>query len=132
MIGWAASVGSTSARAHQHAMNVTLTQGLGGNYTNPRSEPPDHAIGRSRDGLSTKVHHLVNGPGVPILVLVSPGQANDSPVLCTCSITCKFRVAVADGRVPVPRPVRGDKGVLLTRESGATAARSCGVGLPWR
>ena len=35
------------------------------------TEPPDHAIGRSRGGLSTKIHHLCDGRGRP---LVLPGR----------------------------------------------------------
>src|SRR5690606_39571152 len=31
------------------------TQGAPPNHKNPRVEPPDHAIGRSRGGLTTKV-----------------------------------------------------------------------------
>lgn len=44
------------------------------------SEPLDHAIGRSRGGLSSKIHQLVDGHGRPLVVLIGPGQANDSPV----------------------------------------------------
>lgn len=72
------------------------TQGAGSNYTNqqaqpqglpqgqpdrPAPEPPDHALGRSRGGLSTKIHQLVDGRGLPLVVLLSPGQAGDSPML---------------------------------------------------
>ena len=45
-----------------------------------RSEPPDHAIGRSRGGWSTKVHHLVDGNGRPLVTLIGPGQAGDAPM----------------------------------------------------
>jgi len=48
VIDWAVAVDSTIARAHQHATNVTRHTGAGSNYTNPRIEPPDHGIGRSR------------------------------------------------------------------------------------
>lgn len=57
------------------------TQGAGSNYTNLRAEPPDHAVGRSRGGLSTKIHQLVDGKGRPLVVAVSPGQSHDSPML---------------------------------------------------
>jgi hypothetical protein len=46
-----------------------------------RDEPADHAIGRSRGGLTTKTHALVDGRGRVLVVIVSPGQAGDSPVL---------------------------------------------------
>ena len=42
-------------------------------------EPPDHGIGRSRGGLSTKVHHAVDGRGRPLSILVGAGQAGDAP-----------------------------------------------------
>jgi transposase len=47
----------------------------------PSAEPPDHAIGRSRGGLSTKIHQLVDGRGLPLVVALSAGQAGDSPML---------------------------------------------------
>ncbi|GIG20058.1 hypothetical protein Cch01nite_07820 [Cellulomonas chitinilytica] len=43
-------------------------------------EPADHGVGRGRGGLSTKIHQLVDGRGLPLVVLVGPGHANDSPV----------------------------------------------------
>jgi putative transposase len=43
-------------------------------------EPPDHGIGRSRGGLSTKIHQLVDGTGLPLVVIVGAGQSGDSPV----------------------------------------------------
>lgn len=48
---------------------------------NPGAEPPDHAVGRSRGGLTSKVHQLVEGHGLPLATIVSPGQSNDAPVL---------------------------------------------------
>lgn len=44
-------------------------------------EPPDHALGRSRGGLSTKIHQLVDGHGRPLVVALTAGQAGDSPML---------------------------------------------------
>ena len=57
------------------------TQGAGSNYKNPRCEPPYHGIGRSRGGLTSKIHHLVDGSGRPLVVLVSAGQSHDAPIL---------------------------------------------------
>ena len=45
-----------------------------------REEPPDHAIGRSRGGLSTKIHHLCDGNMRPLVMLLGPGQGGDSPM----------------------------------------------------
>lgn len=57
------------------------TQGAESNYTNLREEPPDHALGRSRGGMSTKIHQLVDGHGRPLVIAVTPGQIGDSPML---------------------------------------------------
>jgi transposase len=34
-------------------------------------------MGRSRGGLTTKIHALVDANGLPILLKITPGQAND-------------------------------------------------------
>lgn len=39
------------------------------------------ALGRSRGGLSTKIHLAVDGRGRPLSVLLTPGQAGDNPQL---------------------------------------------------
>jgi putative transposase len=50
------------------------------NHTNLGVEPADHAIGRSRGGLSTKIHHACDGLGRPLVMLLGPGQGGDSPM----------------------------------------------------
>ncbi|MGH7057992.1 MAG: IS5 family transposase [Acetobacteraceae bacterium] len=57
-------IDSSIIRAHQHA--------AGG-----KKGGPDHAIGRSRGGLSTKIHAIVDARGLPIRFLLTPGQASD-------------------------------------------------------
>jgi len=65
------------------------SQGAESNYkvsrgdlrTDPQFEPPDHAVGRSRGGLSTKVHQLVDRRGLPLVIALTAGQAGDSPML---------------------------------------------------
>jgi transposase len=47
----------------------------------PASEPLDHALGRSRGGLSTKIHQLVDGTGRPLVIALTAGQAGDSLML---------------------------------------------------
>ncbi|UOQ91012.1 IS5 family transposase [Agromyces endophyticus] len=108
LVDWSLSVDSTIARAHQHATNTIRLTGAGSNYTNPRIEPPDHGIGRSRGGLSTKIHHLVDGNGLPLVALITPGQAGDSPMFLP--LMQQLRVTREVGR-PRTRPdaVRGDK-----------------------
>ncbi len=39
------------------------------------------ALGRSRGGLTTKVHLAVDGRGLPLSVIVGPGQGGDNPQL---------------------------------------------------
>ncbi|WP_307383853.1 MULTISPECIES: IS5 family transposase [Microbacterium] len=108
MVDWSVSVDSTIARAHQHATNTTRPTGAGSNYTNLTVEPPDHGIGRSRGGLSTKIHQLVDGNGFPLVTVITPGQAGDSPMLIP--MLEQLRVTRPVGR-PRTRPnaVRGDK-----------------------
>lgn len=83
-------------------------QGAGLNYTDPAVEQPDHAVGRSRGGLSTKIHQLVDDHGLPMVVAVAPGQSGDAPALLP--LLSRLRVARPLGR-PRTRPdaVRGDK-----------------------
>lgn len=40
-------------------------------------------IGRSRGGLSTKIHQLVDGDGRPLVAALTAGQFGDSPMLTT-------------------------------------------------
>lgn len=56
------------------------TQGDLPDDKNLLEEPPDHAIGKSRGGLSTKIHSLVDGNQRPLVMLIGPGQAGDSPM----------------------------------------------------
>ena len=57
LIDWVVSVDSTINRAHQHAAGARRHPGQ--QRTPPAGEPPDHALGRSRGGLSTTVHLAV-------------------------------------------------------------------------
>lgn len=41
----------------------------------------EQALGRSRGGLTTKFHLLAEGRGRPLAIVLSPGQAHDSPML---------------------------------------------------
>ncbi len=88
------------------------TQGARSNDKNRavrEDEPDDHAIGRSRGGLTTKTHCLVDGFARPLVVVVSPGQAGDSPALQP--MLAQLRVPNLRGGRPRTRPelLRGDK-----------------------
>jgi len=63
-------------------------------------------VGRSRGGLSTKIHQLVDGRGRPLVIALTAGQAADSRML-------KFLLAdLAVARVGPGRP-RTRPGALL-------------------
>ena len=61
-------------------------------------EPADHGLGRSRGGLTTKAHVATDGDGRGLAVLITPGQAGDSPM---------FEAVLA--QVSVPRLDGGPK-----------------------
>ena len=83
-------------------------------------EPPDHGVGRSSGGLSTKIHQLVDGNGLPLVTLITPGQAGDSPMFLP--LMAQLRVGRDVGR-PRTRPGRGPRrqGVLVPRDPRAPA-----------
>ncbi len=39
----------------------------------------DHCLGRSRGGLTTKIHAVVDRQGLPVRLSLTPGQAHDAP-----------------------------------------------------
>jgi len=61
---------STVVRAHPHAAGAKKKADGSGS-------PADQALGRSRGGLTTKIHGAVSGLGLPVKVLLTPGQAAD-------------------------------------------------------
>ena len=65
-------------------------------------------MGRSRGGLSTKIHHLLDGHGLPLVIALTPGQAGDAPTLPP--LLAQLRVTRPASR-PRTRPdaLRGDK-----------------------
>ena len=66
-------------------------------------------MGRSRGGLSTKIHSLVDGKGRPLVMLVGPGQSGDSPMFAP--LLAALSVPRAGPGRPRSRPERvlGDK-----------------------
>lgn len=61
-------IDSTIVRAHQHASCVANHKGEG--------------FGRSRGGLTTKIHAVVDAHGLPINVAITGGQQHDSVAAC--------------------------------------------------
>ncbi len=94
LITWDVSVDSTVARAHQHAAGARRDGAA--QVEPPIGEPVDHALGRSRGGLTSKLH-LGCEQGQKVLALVvTAGQRGDSP---------QFSAVL--GRIRVPRRGRG-------------------------
>jgi hypothetical protein len=60
-----AMIDCTIVRAHQ--LSARRTQ----------KKDDDQAIGRSKGGLSTKIHAFVDALGYPLRFLLTPGQAHD-------------------------------------------------------
>ncbi|WP_435853965.1 IS5 family transposase [Streptomyces misionensis] len=71
-IDWLVQIDSTIVRAHQHA---AATGRKGGGVS--KGEPDDHALGRSRGGLTSKIHLACDGRGRPLALLVTAGQRHD-------------------------------------------------------
>ncbi len=115
-IDWNINVDSTVTRAHQHAAGapqtpppVTLSPSKGGRrrpgrrpsasmmlHGLPEGGAPGEALGRSRGGLTTKIHIAAEGHCRPLSLLITPGQRAD----------CTPFESVMD-KIHVPRAVRG-------------------------
>ncbi|MFJ9434732.1 IS5 family transposase [Streptomyces sp. NPDC101490] len=109
---WAVNVDSTTCRAHQHAAGAR-----------PRSadRPPRkgggarvdrdgrEALGRSRGGLTSKIHLLADDRCRPLVWLTSPGQRGDSPMFIP--LMQALNIARTGPGRPRTRPdrARGDK-----------------------
>jgi len=79
LITWDVSVDSTIARAHQHAAAARRDPGCqqeppGGFCV----EPVDHALGRSRGGLTTKLHLACEQGQKLLSILLTAGHRGDS------------------------------------------------------
>ncbi|WUT93804.1 IS5 family transposase [Streptomyces sp. NBC_00667] len=93
-LDWVVAVDSTIVRAHQHAAGARQKGA-------PAGEPHDHALGRSRGGLTTKIHLAADGHCRPLAFAVTPGQAGDAPAFT--QVMAAIRVARPKGR-PRTRP----------------------------
>ena len=78
------SVDSTSAQRISMPQVLARTRSPPGalsNYKKAADEPADHALGRSRGGLTTKIHALTDQRQAPVAVRLTAGQAGDNPQL---------------------------------------------------
>ncbi|MFJ2178840.1 IS5 family transposase [Streptomyces sp. NPDC087851] len=111
-IGWTVSVDSTVCRAHQHAAGARKKGAP------DRAEPDDHAFGRSRGGLSTKVHLASDSRARPLVLRVTAGQAGDVPAFET--VMAGIRVLRSGPGRPGTRP----DAVLTDRAYSSRAIRN--------
>lgn len=78
---------------------------------NDPEEPGDHALGRSRGGLSTKIHILCDGNGLPLGFQLTAGQTHESSVLDELLIWTDQSLLDENGeRIAWPFALGGDKG----------------------
>src|SRR3954451_2391177 len=93
-------------------------------------EPGDHAIGRSRGGLTTKVHALSDGAGRLLVVLLTAGNVHDSPTFA--QLFAALRVDPPRSGRPRTRPdyVVADKGYSSKANRGLLRARGIGHTIP--
>ena len=125
-IDWDVSVDSTTSRAHQHAAGARRDGHLqreppGGVH----DEPADHALGRSRGGLTTKTHLACEQGQKVLAMIVTAGQRGDSPQFIP--VLRKIRVARIGVGHPRTRPnlVLADK--AYTSKANRSHLRSRGI-----
>ena len=106
------------------------TRGADPNDRNLLTEPGDHGIGRSRGGLTSKIHYLVDGRGLPLVVLVGAGQAHDNPMLP--ALLAHLRVARDGPGRPrtTPDRLRADKAYSASSTRELLAARGVKATIP--
>ncbi|WP_328835625.1 IS5 family transposase [Streptomyces europaeiscabiei] len=98
LITWDVSVDSTIARAHQHAAGARKRGSADrAARRHVHRARRDHGLGRSRGGLTTKLHLAVEQAQKPMALVITAGQRGDSP---------QFQVVLERIRVPRPGPGR--------------------------
>lgn len=80
-VEWVISVDSSIVRAHQHSAGARKkgSTGIGRGADPAVGAQIGEAIGRSRGGLSTKIHLAVDGPGRPLSILLTPRTGRRQP-----------------------------------------------------
>ncbi|NEC31891.1 transposase, partial [Streptomyces rubrogriseus] len=83
-------------RGRLHDRAGSSARGRGPSKGAPAGEPSDHALGRSRGGLTTKIHLATDGRCRPLAFVVTPGQAGDAPAFE--QVMARLRVPRRTGR----------------------------------
>nr|WP_109278685.1 IS5 family transposase [Streptomyces orinoci] len=108
---WAVNADSTTCRAHQHAAGAPRRPPRPPAKRGGAREDAEgrEALGRSRGGLTCKVHLLADDRCRPLVWLTSPGQRGDSPMFIP--LMQALNVARTGTGRPRTRPdrARGDK-----------------------
>ena len=90
---------------------IWLTPRDGRRKKNDPDEPQDYALGRSRGGLTCKIHLLCDAQGQPLPYYLTAGQTHESTVLDGVLIGADERLIDAEGEaVAWPVALAGDKG----------------------
>jgi transposase len=126
LITWDVSVDSTIARAHQHAAGARRhpdrqTEPPGGLSV----EPADHALGRSRGGLTTKLHLACEQGQKPLSIVLTGGQRGDSPQFIP--VLDRIRVPRPGGGRPRTRPDRVLADKAYTSKANRAYLRQRGI-----
>ena len=91
--------------------------GANGGLEGSARSAADHALGRSGGGLTTKVHLACDGRGLPLAVVLTPGNVND------CTV---FKAVLESVRVPragAGRPRQRPHTVFTNKEGSIGAPR---------
>lgn len=107
-------------------------QGAQSNYKILGPEPGDHAIGKSRGGLTSKIHLVCDGRGRPLSMILTGGNINDTTMLVETME--QIRVPRPHGGRPRTRPERllADKGYPSRANRAYLAARRIKATIPER
>ncbi|MGH6881060.1 IS5 family transposase [Hypericibacter sp.] len=105
-------VDSTIVRAHQHAAGA-------------KKGSEDQAIGRSRGGLSTKIHMAVRGLGCPVRFTLTAGQKGDAPQAAALIEGLPAEIVMADTAYDADsfRQVIAQKGALAVIPNNPSRAQ---------
>ncbi|HKH66572.1 MAG TPA: IS5 family transposase [Reyranella sp.] len=105
-------VDSTVVRAHQHASGA-------------KKGSEDQALGRSRGGLSTKIHLAVRGLGCPVRFILTAGHRGDAPQALPLIEDLPAEAVMADTAYDSDkiRQAIADKGALAVIPNNPSRAR---------
>ncbi|MFD4242176.1 IS5 family transposase [Streptomyces sp. NPDC058525] len=115
LITWDVNVDSTVCRAHQHAAGAAKRDLQKEPPGGVAVEPADHGLGRSRGGLTSKIHLAVEQGQKPLSIVITAGQRGDSP---------QFEPVLEAIRVPRLGPGRPRKRPDRVRADKAYDSRS--------